>query len=102
MYQVLQKGRCVGSGRHDLFFSEIPDDLSLAQEICHCCEVRLACLRLAVEQQAEWGVWGGVIFWDGQPYWRKRGRGRPPRSDQNDRHPLEASWKELEELVASA
>jgi hypothetical protein len=48
----------------------------------------------------EWGVWGGVIFWDGQPFHRRRGRGRPSHADAN--LPLEADRSELLELVASA
>jgi hypothetical protein len=48
----------------------------------------------------DWGVWGGVIFWDGQPFFRRRGRGRP-RLDE-EALPLEADVHQLWELVKSA
>ena len=100
MNELRNKGQCVGSGKHHLFFSEKAEELAAAQGICHSCPVRLPCLRWAVENQAEWGVWGGVIFWDGRPYWRKRGRGRPPNSEPQ--HVLEMSERELALLVSSA
>ena len=94
------KGRCRHEGSHELFFSDKPSELARAQEICASCPVRVACLELALDENMEWGVWGGVIFWDGQPYHRRRGRGRPRRDDAN--LPLEADRMELAELVASA
>lgn len=100
MEAIYERGRCVDSGRHELFFSEHPTDLAAAQAICRECDVRVACLELALEQALEWGVWGGVIFWDGQAFHRKRGRGRPRRSEAH--LPVEASRDELHELVRSA
>jgi hypothetical protein len=41
-----------------------------------------------------------VIFWDGQPFYRRRGRGRPSRIDST--LPIEADLKELWELVKTA
>jgi hypothetical protein len=41
-----------------------------------------------------------VIFWDGQPFHRRRGRGRPSHAEAN--LPLEANRGELLELVKSA
>jgi hypothetical protein len=38
-----------------------------------------------------------VIFWEGQPYYRRRGRGRPRREERN--LPLEADVRELWALV---
>ncbi|MDP3983563.1 MAG: WhiB family transcriptional regulator [Acidimicrobiia bacterium] len=100
MNQILRQGKCVGSGQHELFFSERPDELAAAQAICAQCAVRLACLELALQEGFDWGVWGGVIFWDGQAYHRKRGRGRPRRSEAE--LPIEASRQDLIELVKSA
>lgn len=100
MSTIHERGRCVGSGRHDLFFSEIPADLAAAQAICAECPVRVACLEVALEEALEWGVWGGVIFWDGQAFHRKRGRGRPRRSEAH--LPVEASRDDLQALVRSA
>jgi WhiB family redox-sensing transcriptional regulator len=98
--EIFEKGRCVSSGKNHLFFSERPDELAAAQAICMECEVRLACLELALDEGQEWGVWGGVIFIDGQPFYRKRGRGRPRRGEQS--LPLEASVEDLRALVRSA
>lgn len=95
-----EKGRCTEVGSHDLFFSERPSDMALAQRICAGCEVRVRCLDIALSEELEWGVWGGVIFWDGQPFHRRRSRGRPSHADAS--LPVEASRKELLELVRSA
>jgi len=98
--ELEQDGRCREEGSHELFFSEKPSELAQAQAICASCSVRAGCLELALEENMDWGVWGGVIFWDGQPYHRRRGRGRPRGADAH--LPLEADRGELLELVASA
>lgn len=98
--ELQEDGRCTKEGSHELFFSESPADLARAQRICAGCVVRVKCLELALSERLDWGVWGGVIFWDGQPFHRRRGRGRPPRSEAN--LPLEAEREELIELVKSA
>ena len=100
MQQLYELGNCVDSDQNHLFFSERPDELARAQAICADCPVQLPCLEQALDNQEEWGVWGGVIFWDGQPYYRRRGRGRPRRSEQA--LPLEADRQELLALVKSA
>ena len=100
MNEIYEAGRCLSSGKSELFFSESPTDLAAAQSICGECDVRVHCLEYALENAVEWGVWGGVIFWDGQAYYRKRGRGRPKRSELN--LPLEATLEELHEQVRSA
>jgi WhiB family redox-sensing transcriptional regulator len=96
----LEDGRCRQEGSHELFFSDKPSELAKAQEICATCVVRVQCLDVALSADMEWGVWGGVIFWDGQPFHRRRGRGRPRLADAQ--LPLEADRGELLELVASA
>ena len=98
--ELQEDGRCTEEGRHDLFFSERPAELTQAQMICAQCDVRVQCLEVALSENLEWGVWGGVIFWDGQPFHRRRGRGRPRHADAN--LPLEAERSELLELVRSA
>jgi WhiB family redox-sensing transcriptional regulator len=98
--ELEQEGRCREEGSHELFFSDKPAELARAQEICAGCSVRVRCLELALQENLEWGVWGGVIFWDGQPFHRRRGRGRPRQADAH--LPLEADRGELLELVASA
>ncbi len=97
---IYRDGRCTEGDQHELFFSERPTDLAAAQAMCHDCDVRIPCLETALEGALEWGVWGGVIFWDGQPFYRKRGRGRPRRSEQH--LPLEANWEDLRQMVKSA
>jgi len=96
----LSRGSCVGSGKHELFFSDRPHDLATAQSICAGCPAQIRCLENALENAVEWGVWGGVIFWDGQPYHRRRGRGRPRLGDTHA--PLEADLGELRRAVRSA
>lgn len=98
--EVYDKGRCVGSGRSEWFFSDRPDELAAAQRICQGCPVRLACLELALAENVEWGVWGGIVFWDGHAFYRKRGRGRPSRQDRE--MPLEADRDALWAEVRSA
>ena len=100
MNDIYEYGRCVSSGQNDLFFSERVDEQASAQQFCMECSVRLDCLELALERGEAWGVWGGVIFWDGQPFYRKRGRGRPKRAEQGAA--LEAKVSELWQLVRSA
>lgn len=98
--EIHEHGRCIEEGAHELFFSERPSDLAEAQRICAGCSVRVQCLELALRERHEWGVWGGVIFWDGQPFYRRRGRGRPAQIDST--LPIEADLKELWELVKTA
>ena len=100
MTNLYESGLCATGDVADLFFSENVNDLGQAQALCADCAVQIECLELALEQGEEWGVWGGVIFWDGVPFYRRRGRGRP-RKDQTD-VPLEATRDELWQLVKSA
>lgn len=100
MRDIYRSGRCSDGDNHELFFSQRASDLAEAQALCAHCPVRISCLELALEEGLEYGVWGGVIFWDGQAYHRKRGRGRPRRSDAH--LPVEADIHELQELVKTA
>jgi WhiB family redox-sensing transcriptional regulator len=98
--QINEAGKCVGSHEAWRFFSESIPDQQRAQQICADCPVRLACLQDAVSIGAEYGVWGGVIFWDGVAYLRRRGRGRPRKDDPAE--PILLEHRELRELVRSA
>ena len=100
LQEIQESGRCRTEGNHELFFSEKPAELAAAQIICAGCSVRVRCLEIALSDGHEWGVWGGVIFWDGKPYHRRRGRGRPRQSERNV--PMEADISQLWELVKSA
>ena len=69
------------AGDPDLFFAESPDDVELAKSLCSDCPIRPACLAGAVERREPWGVWGGELFIRGEIVPRKRGRGRPRKTD---------------------
>ena len=100
MNDIYEQGLCIEGGQGDLFFSEQPEDLAAAQAICFRCTERIGCLETALENNEHWGVWGGVIFWDGEPFYRKRTRGRPRKTEEQ--LPLEATRNELWDLVKSA
>ena len=100
MNELYESGLCSEADVSDLFFSENVSDLAQAQAMCADCDVALACLETALEQGEEWGVWGGVIFWDGVPFYRKRGRGRPRKGESTA--PIEADRTQLWDLVKSA
>jgi hypothetical protein len=42
----------------DLFYSEDPDDILLAQSVCDGCLVQIDCLEWAMGMKEKWGVWG--------------------------------------------
>ena len=69
----------------DLWFSDQPAELKMAQSMCMRCPLRQPCLDGAIERQEPWGVWGGEIFERGTAISRKRGRSRlrlaQPRPD---------------------
>jgi len=44
----------------DLFFSDAPEDIEAAKNICAGCPARLSCLRDAMDQENYHGVWGGL------------------------------------------
>lgn len=44
----------------DLFFSDNPEDIEAAKNICRTCPSRLSCLRDAMDQEIYHGVWGGL------------------------------------------
>ncbi|TYK45463.1 WhiB family transcriptional regulator [Actinomadura decatromicini] len=44
----------------DLFFSDDPDDIEAAKNICGGCPSRLACLTYANDHELYHGVWGGL------------------------------------------
>ena len=67
---------CVEVGP-DLFFSESPQELEAAKQLCRPCPLRGTCLAGAIERREPWGVWGGEVFVDGKPVPFKRPRGRP-------------------------
>ncbi len=93
------QGLCYGSGNTSSFFTNESEAVRLAQSVCGVCPIqaRSACLEYALSTGMEYGVWGGIFFWDGQGYYRKRPPGRP-RADEAAL-PVEASREELWALV---
>lgn len=65
----------------ELFFAESPGDLERAKELCMGCSVRPECLAGALQRAEPWGVWGGQLMINGVVVARKRGRGRPAKTD---------------------
>ena len=92
-------GACYGAGDTHSFFTNESKAVRVAQMICGTCplDARSACLEYALATGMEYGVWGGILFWDGKAYYRKRPPGRP-RSD-DAALPVEASEEELWALV---
>lgn len=93
------RGACYGAGGTHSFFTNGSEAVRVAQSICGTCpaDARSACLEYALTCGMEYGVWGGIFFWDGRTYYRKRPPGRP-RADEAGL-PVEASKEELWELV---
>jgi len=66
----------------DLWFADSPTQLEQAKALCASCPIRSRCRDAALDRAEPWGVWGGEIFEQGVILARKRGRGRPRKSDQ--------------------
>ena len=92
-------GACYGAGDTHGFFTNESKAVRVAQMICGSCpaQTRSACLEYALTTGMEYGVWGGILFWDGQAYYRKRPPGRP-RADEASL-PVKASKEDLWKLV---
>src|SRR5579875_59525 len=65
----------------ELWFAKAPADLERAKAFCRDCPALRACLASALQRREPWGVWGGEIFERGVIVARKRGRGRPRKTD---------------------
>ena len=94
-----RSGACYGTGETTNFFTNESEAVRVAQLICGACpmEAQAACLEYALSTNMEYGVWGGILFWDGQAFYRKRPPGRP-RADEASL-PVAASKEELWALV---
>ena len=68
------------SANPDLFFAELPGDVTRAKALCQDCPVRTVCLADALGRGEPWGVWGGELFLNGVVVGHKRARGRPRKS----------------------
>lgn len=70
-------------GKTQLFFSERTKDMQVAQAICTSCPGQSKCLAQARANPPYAGVWGGLIFVDGEELLFKRGRGRPAKNEND-------------------
>ncbi|RAJ61724.1 transcription factor WhiB [Streptomyces sp. Amel2xB2] len=58
----------------ELFFNDRPADIELAKDICASCPVRAACLERALENNEQFGVFGGLTANQRRALRRKRAR----------------------------
>ncbi|WP_425954900.1 WhiB family transcriptional regulator [Xylanimonas sp. McL0601] len=65
----------------ELWFAEHSAQVEEAKALCRTCPLMEGCLAGAIERAEPWGVWGGEVFVDGVVVARKRGRGRPRKSE---------------------
>ena len=65
----------------ELWFAEHAAQVEQAKALCRTCPLIAGCLAGAVERAEPWGVWGGEVFVDGVVVARKRGRGRPRKTE---------------------
>jgi WhiB family redox-sensing transcriptional regulator len=65
----------------ELWFAEHSTQVEQAKALCRTCPLIEGCLAGALERNEPWGVWGGEVFVDGAVVARKRGRGRPRKSE---------------------
>lgn len=76
-------GACA-SGSNEMvakFFSDFPDDINYAIEICKSCNVQKECLDGAMARQEPHGVWGGYLLLHGKIVIFKRPLGRSKKED---------------------
>jgi WhiB family transcriptional regulator, redox-sensing transcriptional regulator len=62
----------------DLFFPELGVVAFQAKKICAACDVKAQCLKYAIDNNEEHGVWGGLT-----PQ-QRRGMGRPARPNPTE------------------
>ena len=62
----------------EIFFSEEIPEVRIAKEVCLQCSVMKECLLNAIENEIDYGIWGGQFFRNGIIEQPKR-RGRPPK-----------------------
>ena len=65
----------------ELWFAEQSAQVEQAKALCKECPLAAACLTGAMDRAEPWGVWGGEVFVDGVVVAKKRGRGRPRKTE---------------------
>jgi WhiB family transcriptional regulator, redox-sensing transcriptional regulator len=71
--------RIPGSVLTRLFFSDDPDEIQAAKQLCAGCRLRVDCLAGALARAEPAGVWGGEELRNGRIVRLHRRRGRPGR-----------------------
>ena len=85
----------------ELFFSDIPEEITIAKSLCAGCPVRSECLKGALSRQEPCGIWGGELFEDGRVIARKRLPGRPRlQQSADDLSQLDSSIASLAALCS--
>jgi WhiB family transcriptional regulator, redox-sensing transcriptional regulator len=64
------QAQCKGSGPDELFVRGAAQNK--AKQLCGGCPVRTECLAEALDNQIEWGVWGGMTERERRAILRKR------------------------------
>ena len=83
------------TGRQDIFFSLEHTECEEAKQICMSCWARPDCLALALTLPRTFGVWGGLVFTNGQVKLSRR-KGRPRKGTTTFD---QATWDLDEDLV---
>ena len=70
--------RCKDIADPDIFFpdskEELFDSLPVLRRICGACEHKVECAEYAIDEEIDYGIWGGTTGNYRRTLWRKRGR----------------------------
>lgn len=97
----LSKGLCRNPSGPD-FFSQIPQDVRQAKNLCALCPVRMDCLRWALGNQEVYGVWGGADQWEMRTALALTSHGAPVKKAQRAKCPFCRSSRTVTEVLELA
>lgn len=68
-----EQASCAGIDS-EMFYPELlsPANAALAIRVCQSCPVRQECLHHAIENNEQYGIWGGTTVMERQKIWRQR------------------------------
>jgi WhiB family redox-sensing transcriptional regulator len=55
--------------QHDLFFSQAKGKMDRAIQICNSCSVKGECLKFAIDEKVEFGIFGGLTPQERKKKW---------------------------------